>query len=102
MKKLVPITDLQRQSSRIVRGLARSREPVIITQRGRAAAVLLSAERYAQIEDDLNRLDELEMIHLLERGLADFDEGRTLSNKEARARLEKKYSAPTSRKGGRR
>ena len=98
MRKLIPITDLQRQSGRIVSGLTESGEPVIITQRGRAAAVLLSAKRYAQIEEDLDRLDELEMLDLLERGSADFAEGRTLSNREVRARLEKRYPPPMKRK----
>lgn len=93
MKKIIPITDLQRQSSQIVNELAESDEPVIITQRGRAAAVLLSAERYSRIEEDLNRLDELEMLHLVELGLKDFEEGRTLTQKEVRARLEKRHAA---------
>ena len=92
MKKIIPITDLQRQSRQIVSELGDSDEPVIITQRGRAAAVLLSAERYSRIEEDLNRLDELEMRHLVERGLEDFAAGRTLSQKEVRARLEKKHA----------
>lgn len=68
--------------------LVESDEPVIVTQRGRAAVVLLSAERYSHIEEDLNRLDELEMLHLIELGLKDFEEGRALSQKEVRARLE--------------
>jgi prevent-host-death family protein len=102
MKKIIPITDLQRQSSQIVRGLSQTGEPVVITQRGRAAAVLLSAERYSQIEEDLNRLDELEMLNLLERGITDFDEGRTVSGKEVRARLEKRYSSLKLRKSNRR
>jgi prevent-host-death family protein len=96
--KIIPITDLQRQSRRIVGGLSKKGEPVIITQRGRAAAVLLSADRYSQIEEDLSRLDELEMLNLLERGMADFDEGRTLSSKEVRARLEKRHLPPNLRK----
>jgi prevent-host-death family protein len=98
MRKIIPITDLQRQSSQIVNELSKSDEPVVITQRGRAAAVLLSAERYSRIEEDLNRLDELEMLHLVERGLEDFAAGRTLSQKEVRARLEKKYAATSERK----
>lgn len=98
MKKIIPITDLQRQSSQIVNGLSESDEPVVITQRGRAAAVLLSAERYSRIEEDLDRLDELEMLHLMERGLEDFTAGRTLSQKEVRARLEKKYVATSENK----
>ncbi len=98
MRKIIPITDLQRQSSQIVSGLAESDEPVLITQRGRAAAVLISAEAYARIEEDLNRLDELEMLHLLERGAEDFAQGRTLSQREVRARLEKKHGAGRTRR----
>ena len=98
VKKIIPITDLQRQSKQIVSQVADSDEPVIITQRGRAAAVLLSAERYSRIEEDLGRLDELELLHLLEHGMADFAEGRTLSQREVRTRLEKKHAPSVSRK----
>lgn len=98
MKKIIPITDLQRQSSRIVSELVESDETVIITQRGRAAVVLLSAKRYSQIEADLDRLDELEMLQLIQRGLDDFAEGRALSNREVRARLEKKHATAAARK----
>ena len=98
MKKIIPITDLQRQASQIVGGFAESDEPVIITQRGRAAAVLLPAKKYARIEEDLVRLDELEMLALTQQGLDDFAHGRTLSNKEVRARLEKKHAVAAPRK----
>ena len=98
MKKIIPITDLQRQSRQIVSDAANSGEPIIITQRGRAAAVLVSAERYSRIEQDLNRLDELEMLNLTERGIEDFRLGRTLSQSEVRARLQKKHlTAPKKR-----
>ncbi|HMW02391.1 MAG TPA: type II toxin-antitoxin system Phd/YefM family antitoxin [Acidobacteriota bacterium] len=96
MKKIIPITDLQRQSAQIVSSLAQSNEPIIITQRGRAAAVLLSAEAFAQIEEDLNRLDELEMFHLLQKGIDDFAQGRTLSQQEVRSRLEQKQTETES------
>src|SRR5437016_4192999 len=92
MKKIIPITELQRQSKQIVSDAAQSDEPIIITQRGRAAAVLVSAERYSRIEEDLNRLDELEMLNLTERGLEDFRLGRTLSQREVRSRLQKKHA----------
>lgn len=98
MKKIIPITDLQRQSGRIVSDLAEADEPVISTQRGRAAAVLLSAERYSQIEEDLARLDDRKMLGLIERGLDDFAQERTLTNKEVRSKLEKKHAAAPSRK----
>jgi len=39
---------------------------LIITQRGRAAAALISAERYSQIEKNLAQLDGLELEAILE------------------------------------
>jgi prevent-host-death family protein len=66
MKNIVPVTDLQRQAGQIIGSLSDSDEPIIITQRGRAAAVIISADRYEEIEDDLKRLDELELLELVE------------------------------------
>jgi len=59
MKKIIPITDLQRQAGQILSSPSHSDEPVIITQRGRTAAVIVSAERYIQIEEDLQRRAQL-------------------------------------------
>ena len=59
MKNTFPANDLQRHASRIVNYVKNSPDPVIITQRGRASAVLLSPEAYDRIEKDLKRLGEL-------------------------------------------
>ena len=49
---IVPITDFRHGSSDILKRLRGAREPMIITQRGRAAAVLLSVEQYERAEND--------------------------------------------------
>jgi prevent-host-death family protein len=98
MKKIVPITDLQRQAGQIVSGLAGSDESVIITQRGRPAAVLISALRFSQIEEDLERLDELELLDMVARSREARAEGRTISHKEVKARMNKKHAATPERK----
>ena len=97
MKKIIPITNFQRQASQIVSGINASQEPVVITQRGRPAAVLVSAERYAQIEEDLQRLDELELLEMVERSRRALAVGQTLSHKQVKDRLEKKYRRRRSR-----
>jgi prevent-host-death family protein len=91
MKKIIPITDLQRQAGQIVSGINASPDPVLITQRGRPAAVLISAKRYAQIEENLQRLDELELLDMVERSRQALAAGQTLSHKQVKARLEKKH-----------
>ena len=87
MKNIVPITDLQRQAGQIIGSLSESEEPVIVTQRGRAAAVIISADRYEQIEDDLKRLDELELLELVEEGKRQVKVGKTISHDEVKRRL---------------
>jgi len=87
MKNIVPITDLQRQAGQIIGSLSESDEPVIVTQRGRAAAVIISADRYEEIEDDLKRLDELELLELVEEGKRQIKAGKVLSHDEVKRKL---------------
>ena len=79
--EIVPITDLRQDSSAVLKRLRSSREPVIITQRGRAAAVLLSVEEYERTEN------ERQILLLLARGEKEIaqGEGHTLDDVLAEA-----------------
>ena len=46
MDKIIPISDLQTQAKKYVEQVKETDQPVVITQRGRAAAVLVSYEVY--------------------------------------------------------
>jgi prevent-host-death family protein len=87
MKNIIPVTDLQRQAAQILTELNDSTEPFVITQRGRATAVLLTAKRYAEIEEDLQRLDELELLAMVEESRQAIKEGKTISQKDVKKRL---------------
>ena len=87
MKNIIPVTDLQRQAAQILTELNDSSEPFVITQRGRAKAVLLTAKRYAEIEEDLQRLDELELLAMVEDARRALKEGKTISQKDVKKRL---------------
>ena len=54
--KIVPISDLRRQTSRIIRTLQEEGDVVYITQHGRPAAVLVEYEQYEAL---LGQLDDL-------------------------------------------
>lgn len=58
MPEIVPVSDLRQDSAAVLRRLKRSRVPFVITQRGRATAVLLSVDAYerSQQENELLRL----------------------------------------------
>jgi len=68
--KIIPISDLRQKASDIVRSVSSSREPVFITQRGRAAAVMVSMKDY---EDSRHELD---ILRLLARGEKEIGEGK--------------------------
>jgi len=87
MKNIIPVSDLQRQAAQILSDVNRTSEPIVITQRGRASAVIVSAKHYQQIEEDLELLDELELERSVRVGLEDKAAGRMISLDEAKKRL---------------
>jgi len=62
LPQIVPITDLRQDAAAVLDRVRDSAQPVVITQRGRAAAVLLSPEMYERSEQ------ERQMLRLLARG----------------------------------
>jgi prevent-host-death family protein len=67
---IVPITDLRQDAASVLRRVRDTREPVFITQRGRAAAVLLSTETYERAEHDR------ELLLLLAQGEKEIAAGK--------------------------
>jgi prevent-host-death family protein len=67
---IVPITDLRQDATSIVKRVAMAREPLVITQRGRAAAVMVSIEAYEHSQH------ELEILRLLARGGKEIEVGK--------------------------
>jgi prevent-host-death family protein len=66
---IVPISDLRQDTAGIIRRVAASDEPVVITQRGRASAVLVSADSYERTQH------ENEILRILARGDAEIAAG---------------------------
>ena len=67
--RIIPSSDLRQNASDVVKGVSSSREPVFITQRGRAAAVLASMQAYEDFQH------ELAILRLLARGEKEIETG---------------------------
>ena len=78
---IIPVSDLRQDTAKIIKHLQDSKEPLIITQRGRAAAVMISVEAYKQSEHDK------ELLRLLAKGDREIEigEGYNLNNVLAEA-----------------
>lgn len=82
---ILPIGDFKTHAGRVLRRLRDDGRPVVITQHGRPAGVLLSPEEY----DRLREHDRfLEAVH---EGLADAEAGRTISDEELGASLDELF-----------
>jgi len=67
---IIPITDLRQEATSIIKRVTTSREPLVITQRGRAAVVMMSMEAYEHSQH------ELELLRLLARGEKEIEAGK--------------------------
>ena len=78
---VIPLTDLKANPGRVVRQVADSRRPVLLTNRGRGVAVVQSIADYEAAEE------EREFMRAVVQGLADIEAGREVSMQEVSARL---------------
>ena len=81
LPSLKPVTEIKRHATEIIDQLRTDRVPVLITEHGKEAAVLLDLATYKGM---LNRLELLEVIA---KGEQAFTEGRTSAHAEVKARL---------------
>lgn len=66
---IIPVTDLRQDAAKVLRHVKESKEPTVITQRGRAAAVILSLEEFERAEN------ERQILMLLAKGESEIEEG---------------------------
>jgi prevent-host-death family protein len=67
---IIPITDLRQDAAGALNHVKSSKQPIVITQRGRAAAVLLSVEAYQRGEH------ERQLLRLIARGEQEIAAGK--------------------------
>jgi prevent-host-death family protein len=67
---IVPVSDLRQGAADILAKVRKSGQPVVITQRGRAAAVMVSVETYEQSER------EHEILRRVARGEREVSKGK--------------------------
>src|SRR5262249_45472556 len=60
--EIIPVTDLRQDAAAVLKRVQAAHQPLVITQRGRAAAIMLSVEAYERGER------ERQLLRLLVRG----------------------------------
>jgi prevent-host-death family protein len=67
---IIPITDLRQDAAAVLKRVRTSKQPLVITQRGRAAAIVLSVDAYERAEH------ERQILRLLARGEREIAAGK--------------------------
>jgi prevent-host-death family protein len=70
---IVPLGEFKAQAARLLKRIAESGQPMVITQNGRPAGVLLSPQEYDRIQERQRFLESIAA------GLADAESGRTVT-----------------------
>ena len=79
---IVPLGEFKTRASKIIRDLAGSDEPLVITQNGRPAAVLMSPTAFQELRE------RQEFLQAVAEGVADSEAGRVVDHKKVRRWLE--------------
>ncbi|MBL1275640.1 MAG: type II toxin-antitoxin system Phd/YefM family antitoxin [Ectothiorhodospiraceae bacterium] len=81
--KIELVTTLKRQTTKILAELHESKEPILITEYGKPSAYLVDVDDYELMQDRMRLLEGLS------RGERAIQEGRTLTQKEAKKAMAK-------------
>ena len=77
------VTTLKRQATKILADLHESKEPILITEHGQPSAYLVDVEDYEFMQDRMRLLEGLA------RGERAIQDGRILTQKEAKKAMSK-------------
>lgn len=94
MDKIIPISDLQSKAKKYVDQVRLTEEPVIITQRGRAAAILMNYEQFEGWQATVDVMSDPHWSKRLERAKRESKEGRWVTLEQLEKRRSKRTLPP--------
>lgn len=82
-KDVVTLAEFKSQAATLLERISTSSQPLLITQNGKPAGVLLSPAEFDRIQEQ----DATRFVASVNRGLNDADSGKLLTAAEAKSRL---------------
>jgi prevent-host-death family protein len=82
---IVPIAEFKAHVSEVVRGLRERGRPLVITQNGKPAAVLLSPEEFDAL------IDQARVVAAVQQGLAEAEAGQLISDEQLGRELDQEF-----------
>jgi prevent-host-death family protein len=80
-----PVSEFRANAAKFVQQVRETRRPLVLTQHGKSAAVLLDVGEYERM------MDTIELLRDVQEGEAELDAGLGVPHEEAMAQLLEKY-----------
>jgi antitoxin YefM len=72
IRNITPLTDFRNNIKKYLEEISIRKKTIILTQHGKSAAVIMDAEKYQEMQD------QIEFMKKVTLGLEDYREGRTV------------------------
>ncbi|MBU3948808.1 MAG: type II toxin-antitoxin system Phd/YefM family antitoxin [Proteobacteria bacterium] len=83
-KDIVPVAEFKVQVSKYLKNIKTTGRPMVITQNGKPAGVLLTPDDFEEL------IYQKSLIESISRGISDIEKGNVFTTEELRAELEKR------------
>ena len=80
-----PVSEFRANAAELIDQVKNSGRPLVLTQRGHSAAVLLDVADYAQL------IEELELLRDVRTAVQQIEAGKGIPNRQAKAELRKRF-----------
>jgi prevent-host-death family protein len=87
MATTVPVRELRAELARLLDAVTDRREHVVVTRRGKPAAVLVPVDEYGSLEETAEILSDPDSVSAIIAGLAEIERGETVDFEDVRAEL---------------
>ncbi len=84
-RDIKPVSEFRANAAELIDHVRSSRRPLVLTQRGHSAAVVLDVEDYEGM------VEELELLRDVQASVKQVEAGRVLSHKAAKAELRRRF-----------
>ena len=91
LKLVTPLTDFRNNIKRYMEELSTHKKPIVLTQHGKSAAVVIDAEKYQEMQD------QIEFMRKVAIGLEDYREQRLVPASKVFDEIDKILSLPRKR-----
>jgi prevent-host-death family protein len=80
-----PVSEFRANAAELLDQVKNSGRPLVLTQRGHSAAVLMDVADYSQL------IEELELLRDVRTAVAQIEAGQGVPNREAKAELRRRF-----------